>query len=72
MAHFPMAAQFHRCKSGGLDDGHSVVGRAIDDGRWWVKGILSDGAWLLSRGEGYYVENAELVTAGPEEPESST
>ena len=63
---------FTVCKSGGLDDGHSVVGRAIDDGRWWVKGILSDGAWLLSRGEGYYVENAELVTAGPEEPESST
>ena len=26
----------------------------------WVKAKLDDGAWLLSRGEGYTVQNAEL------------
>ena len=41
----------------------ALIGQAVENGRWWVKGRLSDGNWLLSRGEGYTVQN--LVLAEP-------
>jgi hypothetical protein len=34
-------------------------------GRWWIKARLEDGAWLLSRGEGYRVQNAVLQQRRP-------
>ena len=38
--------------------GCEVEGGAVLGGRWWIKARLEDGAWLLSRGEGYKVQNA--------------
>ena len=37
---------------------HVHVGCEVEGGRWWIKARLEDGAWLLSRGEGYKVQNA--------------
>ena len=43
---------------------HVHVGCEVEGGRWWIKARLEDGAWLLSRGEGYKVQNVELLQAG--------
>ena len=40
---------------------HVHVGCEVEGGRWWIKARLEDGAWLLSRGEGYKVQNVELL-----------
>ena len=44
--------------------GCEVAGGAVLGGRWWIKARLEDGAWLLSRGEGYKVQNVELLQVG--------
>jgi hypothetical protein len=45
--------------------GCEVEGGAVLGGRWWIKARLEDGAWLLSRGEGYRVQNAVLLQRRP-------
>ena len=45
--------------------GCEVEGGAVLGGRWWIKARLEDGAWLLSRGEGYRVQNAVLQQRRP-------
>ena len=44
---------------------HVHVGCEVEGGRWWIKARLEDGAWLLSRGEGYRVQNAVLLQRRP-------
>ena len=46
-------------------DGSEHVGCEVEGGRWWIKARLEDGAWLLSRGEGYRVQNVELLQKRP-------
>jgi hypothetical protein len=46
-------------------DGSAHVGCEVEGGRWWIKARLDDGAWLLSRGEGYRVQNAVLLQRRP-------
>ena len=46
-------------------DGSAHVGCEVEGGRWWIKARLEDGAWLLSRGEGYRVQNVELLQKRP-------
>ena len=45
--------------------GCEVASGAVLGGRWWIKARLEDGAWLLSRGEGYRVQNAVLLQRRP-------
>ena len=45
--------------------GCEVESGAVLSGRWWIKARLEDGAWLLSRGEGYRVQNAVLLQRRP-------
>jgi hypothetical protein len=63
----PPFARVHGVLSDGrpLDcalSGDEWVGRqAGERGEWWVKARLADGELLLSRGEGYAVENVQVA-----------
>ena len=64
MAHQMRAAvlQLAGCWDGD-DEVGAVVGRQLmlDGKTWWIKAKLDDERWLVSRGEGYRVENVALV-----------